>query len=220
VNIKKFYRYNISKINNLTQSVQDNTFQADIDVMSTLRVGDGIILANWNEDSKKGEATFIGVVIGGIDNETQSLPVTWFEQCFELSPNGAGYQFWRKDFFKFADAPAKRYKLQHYFDGLDVFKVEGDGTPAQASSNSGYIYVIQSEYGYKIGKTTSIKNRSQLFGVKLPFDFSFVYTYFSDRFSKLEVDLHQHFKHKRLNGEWFNLSNEDLEELEGFCTKY
>ena len=120
MNIKKFYRYNISKINNLTQSVRDNTFQADIDVMSTLRPGDGIVLANCNDNSKKGEVTFIGVVVGEIDNETQSLPVVWFEKSFELSPNGAGYQFWRKDFFKFADAPAKRYKLQNYFDLFDL----------------------------------------------------------------------------------------------------
>ena len=81
---------------------------------------------------------------------------------------------------------------------------------------SGYVYIIQSDYGYKIGKTTDIKQRLNDFGVKLPFKHwlhSYVYT---ENYSELEKELHDYFSDIRLNGEWFDLKDADFEEIDIF----
>ena len=220
MNINNFYRYNLALIENLPEFIEGNTFQANMDIMSTFKVGDGLVLANWNDNTYKGEVSFIGIVVGGIDNETKKIPVVWLEKSFELLPNSSGYQYWRKDFFKFAAAPTKRYGLKQHFEELNNFDDNGGITKPPSSNSSGYVYIIESEYGYKIGKTKSLKNRSQLFGVKMPFDFSFIYTFFSEKFSTLEVDLHCKFANKRINGEWFQLTKDELQEIESFCKSY
>lgn len=217
VNISKFYRYDPSKVSNLNSMIENSVLDADTDVLFTLKVNDGIVLARWDEDRKVGVVNYIGVVVGGIDNETKQLPVIWFATQFELKPNGGGYQFWRKHFFLFAKAPAKRYRLSEQFSEFDVCSKLAPSTSQGANSFAGYIYVIKSDYGYKIGKTKSLKNRSQLFSVKLPFDFDMVFTFFTSDYSSLESALHNMFKHKRTNGEWFNLDTGDLSDIEKHC---
>ena len=81
-------------------------------------------------------------------------------------------------------------------------------------SKQGYVYFIQSEYGFKIGQTKRIDDRLNLFTVKLPFKFtlhSFVRT---SRFIEIESILHKNLDHKRLNGEWFQLTDDDFAEID------
>jgi Meiotically Up-regulated Gene 113 (MUG113) protein len=59
-----------------------------------------------------------------------------------------------------------------------------------------------------------VNNRLKQFGVKLPFKWELVTTKASSNYSKLEADLHRHFASKRLEGEWFDLSEADLQEIE------
>lgn len=220
VKINNFYRYNSGLINDLDSMVKRNQFKAELDVMATLRIGDGLLLAQWNDMTKQGQVFFIGVVTGGIDPDTETLPVVWSAKRFNVCPNPGGYQFWRKNFFKFAKAPAERYGLKQKFEDLNFLKGQEGPASMAAPDSSGYIYVLKSDYGYKIGKTKSLKSRTQLFGVKLPFDFSIAFTFFSEKFSQLEVDLHQLFRERRVNGEWFELEEQDLIRLENYCKKY
>ena len=120
MNINKFYRYNTALIQNLNETITTNRFQADLDVLTTFTIGDGLLLAEWNDASKQGEVKYIGVVTGCIDSDSQMLPVVWFTKHFNVSPNPGGYQFWRKDFFKFAKVPAERYGLKQHFKYVDV----------------------------------------------------------------------------------------------------
>ncbi len=81
----------------------------------------------------------------------------------------------------------------------------------------GYVYVLKSDSGhYKIGKTSDPKNRRETFGVKLPMEVEYIVLIQSHGYHQLEAKLHQQFKHKRVNGEWFNLSETDLMLLEKF----
>lgn len=79
-------------------------------------------------------------------------------------------------------------------------------------SPHGYIYLIK-EYvtnTYKIGRTSNPKNRLDIFNVKLPFKWDLVALYSTRNMIVLESNLHELFKKKRENGEWFNLDEDDL----------
>jgi hypothetical protein len=75
----------------------------------------------------------------------------------------------------------------------------------------GFVYLIKSPSGhYKIGKTSNIHNRLRTFNVKLPFEPTLVHTIKSSDMHAQEQVLHQRFASQRVNGEWFNLSDEDV----------
>lgn len=78
----------------------------------------------------------------------------------------------------------------------------------------GYIYVIRRKDGeYKIGKSKSAVDRIESLSVKLPFAVEPVCVIASDDMNGLEKQLHERFQDKRVNGEWFALTNEDVEYL-------
>lgn len=82
----------------------------------------------------------------------------------------------------------------------------------------GYVYLVQSPTGaYKIGKAKDPSNRQKTFDVKLPFEVEFIALIQSDDMRKLEAELHAQFADKRVNGEWFNLTPEDVEYIKGLA---
>lgn len=74
----------------------------------------------------------------------------------------------------------------------------------------GYVYLIRSKYGYKIGCTKTIKKRAKTFNVTLPFDWSFHTILLTPNHHMVEQSLHSIMDTKRINGEWFNLSDSDV----------
>lgn len=84
-------------------------------------------------------------------------------------------------------------------------------------SEFGFVYIIQEDYShrYKIGKTRKLNDRMNLFAVKLPFAFDSIHTIYCDDYHSLERFLHEHFKHKRVRGEWFDLTDKDVEWIKG-----
>lgn len=93
--------------------------------------------------------------------------------------------------------------------------VSGDAEKAkQKSKKAGYVYIIRAETGeYKIGRTKNIDQRMQFFGVKLPFDFDVVHVIPTHDMFKTEKVLHGIYDYARCNGEWFNLTDNDIEYL-------
>jgi len=84
----------------------------------------------------------------------------------------------------------------------------------RVKARAGYVYFVKSEFGYKIGRTSDIKSRMNMFGVKLPFDVE-LYAYFkSMKYEKWELLLHKMFADKRINGEWFDINEEDFKAIE------
>jgi hypothetical protein len=79
---------------------------------------------------------------------------------------------------------------------------------------SGYVYLIKAETGeYKIGRTINIPNRMKLFAVKLPFDFEIIH-YFPCLDAPIsESLLHRLYDPQRKRGEWFNLTEKDVEAI-------
>lgn len=76
----------------------------------------------------------------------------------------------------------------------------------------GVVYILQEDYSnrYKIGKTTNIGRRLDDFVVSLPFKIKLVHVIENDNIDLLETYLHRYFRKKRVNGEWFELTDEDI----------
>lgn len=76
----------------------------------------------------------------------------------------------------------------------------------------GFVYLLQSPTGhFKIGRTKDPENRRATFGVKLPFPVEFIHLIACDDMHEMERGLHRRFAHRRLDGEWFALTTEDID---------
>lgn len=76
----------------------------------------------------------------------------------------------------------------------------------------GVIYLIRGDGFTKIGLTIRPFERLHTIGTKLPFKAKAIRHYILDKSSlkAIEGKLHNFFSHKRVNGEWFNLSDDDV----------
>lgn len=77
-----------------------------------------------------------------------------------------------------------------------------------------FVYLFRAENGLvKIGKTVNIQQRFKSIHTMSPIDievFAFLETEMAD---ELEYELHIEFDVDRVKGEWFNLSDEDLQYI-------
>lgn len=78
-----------------------------------------------------------------------------------------------------------------------------------------FLYILESPLGTKIGITKNIDDRKRVFGVKLPFKWRFkkIFTVHRNSLQEKEKLLHQKFKNKKINGEWFNINENDIERI-------
>lgn len=91
---------------------------------------------------------------------------------------------------------------------------------AMRRKSSGYIYLMPSPLGvYKIGLTTNPTQRKRHFTTMLPFDVEFIALIQSDDIKRLERQLHTKFKSKHYKGEWFHLSQEDVNYVVGLSVQ-
>jgi hypothetical protein len=165
-------------------------------------------------------------LVTGIDAGRSEVAVRWQPVEVSLRPNPAGRRYWSgRPFFQFAANVAERYMLADLFAEHvpELPRAPATGpTPVQRVSVStaqpmaptpGYVYVLKSPHGYKIGKTVNLKDRIRLFSVKLPFETSLEhYAWFPD-YTAAERAFHQRFHDRRLEGEWFDLRPQDLAEI-------
>jgi len=77
---------------------------------------------------------------------------------------------------------------------------------------SGFVYLLQhgDRKEYKIGKTGHVLRRHGEIAIELPEQVRSIHTIETDDPSGIEKYWHNRFKEKRKNGEWFELSNEDV----------
>jgi hypothetical protein len=84
---------------------------------------------------------------------------------------------------------------------------------------TGYVYLVAGEGGvYKIGKTTQLDKRVNFFEIKLPFPIELVCVIPSDDISGLERQMHKRFADKHVNGEWFKLTQQEVEEIKSMAS--
>lgn len=77
----------------------------------------------------------------------------------------------------------------------------------------GVVYFIRDDKGrIKIGKAKNIKERMGEY-TKLPFEPEIIHLIESDDYHATEIQFHELFAEKRLRGEWFDLTDKDIEMI-------
>jgi len=83
------------------------------------------------------------------------------------------------------------------------------------------VYIIKtSKRLYKIGKTQNLQKRIAGYHTHLPIVFRVVRQNVSDNMDDLEEALHIVFQHKRVKGEWFELTNDELTICDNIARNY
>ncbi len=81
----------------------------------------------------------------------------------------------------------------------------------------GYIYLLRLDQDtdtakcvYKIGRTSSLKDRHKLIGILMPYPVTLVWAIYCTDMFIAESDMHARLHTQRLNGEWFRLNPEHI----------
>lgn len=204
------------------------------------RMGHGITIAAYDEEQQIGLFRWLGVVIGGAG---ASLTVDWRPSNAQIwIDTGFGRSKWKAGAFGFADSKITGYGLHvlwsDAFEGmalrdhaaskakplgnvvskrdsisperLNPMEVIGEPT---IGPKAGVVYVLKSAYGYKVGRTSKVPNRMRSFGVHLPFAYCILMCVWFEDCHVAEARYHERFAEKKINGEWFDLSSNDLDTI-------
>lgn len=87
-------------------------------------------------------------------------------------------------------------------------------------SRSGFVYVlfIEDSSGirfYKVGMASSLSERIKTHQCSSPFLVQIACSYFTENMRREERSIHEQIKDKKIRGEWFDLSHEDLIAISG-----
>lgn len=93
---------------------------------------------------------------------------------------------------------------------LEITRVKKKPTPPIA----GYVYLVRNSFGhYKIGMSTNPKKRIKNLGVDLPFEIVTEHLIKCTNYREAEYQLHKKYAAKRVNGEWYALSEQDVADI-------
>lgn len=79
--------------------------------------------------------------------------------------------------------------------------------------HSGYVYILQSGDAFKIGKAIDVDRRIMQISPIPPYPVKLIHSIRTTNHHALETQLHEYFAAKRLNGEWFKLTDQDVRLL-------
>lgn len=75
---------------------------------------------------------------------------------------------------------------------------------------TGFVYLMKSGRHYKIGRTVSVGSRERQLAIKIPISPTTIHSIETDDPSGVEAYWHRRFAEKRGEGEWFDLSPDDI----------
>lgn len=82
--------------------------------------------------------------------------------------------------------------------------------PDSNGAQAGHVYLIKSDNFYKVGFSVHAGARERQLAIQLPEKVSTVHVIATDDPPGIEAYWHSRFAEKRVNGEWFKLSREDI----------
>jgi len=77
-----------------------------------------------------------------------------------------------------------------------------------------YLYIIHNSEYYKIGISSDPENRLKALQTSSPYELKLIKVYECKNSNKIESLIHAKLKHKNIRGEWFDLSNDDIKEID------
>lgn len=212
--------------------------QALLEYKAPPKIGDGVVAADFDAETQTGLIRYVGIITAGSGSQPA---IHWRPLRAEIWVDTAlGRRFWTtQPGFCFAERRVAGYGLHEMFaeqfglqprstaaaqqprvraprparipsERLVPLEVIGEATDAP---RGGYVYVLKSAYGFKIGRTRSIPDRMRTFGVKLPFVYSIYLCAWFDDHIAAESAYHRQFANKRINGEWFDVSEHDIAQI-------
>lgn len=79
--------------------------------------------------------------------------------------------------------------------------------------NPGYIYIIEALNYYKIGRSKELNNRTKYLSTIMPIDTTLIHSFHSLDYTKAEKFLHNKYQHLHHKGEWFSLTDQEVNEI-------
>ena len=202
--------------------------------------GHGITIAAYDETEQTGMLRWIGIILTGTGTTriVEWKPVN--AQIWVDSSPGRG--FWKAGAFGFAKTKIASYGLhelwQEHFPDMELrdhapVEISPVGPRQHSRSNlaserlnpievigeppngakAGVVYVLKSAYGYKVGRTRNVPARMRAFGVHLPIVYNIPLCAWFDDCHEAEKRYHNLFASKRINGEWFDLTDSDVQQI-------
>ncbi len=207
------------------------------------KVGDGLIIAAYCDETDTGFFRWVGTAISGGGARLQVQWRELDERIWVQYEMGrrkwrqGAFCFAAK---KVADYGLHELWTQH-FEGLTVREpmqrerapktttilkrsrtgaiarerlepIEVFGAPS-SSPRAGVVYLLKSAYGYKVGRTGSVPSRMRAFGVQLPFAYTIPLCIWYEDCHAAERRFHAAYADKRINGEWFDLAEADIDAM-------
>jgi hypothetical protein len=93
--------------------------------------------------------------------------------------------------------------------GVDTGKISEESI-RRPKLSTGFVYLMKSGRHHKIGRTISLGSRERQLAIKIPIPPTTVHSIETDDPSGVEAYWHRRFAEKRGEGEWFDLSIEDI----------
>lgn len=203
-------------------------------------IGHGLTIASYDRSENTGILRWVGIITARVG---MMRDVSWRPTSAQIWVDTfKGRSYWEGGAFGFAPKKNADYGLhdlwEEHFDGLQIRKdgavstvpkplkqrppvgvyperlnpIEVIGEPV-TGRKAGVVYLLKSAYGYKVGRTRNVPARMRAFGVHLPFIYTIpLCSWFSDCHAA-ERRYHKMFAEKRINGEWFDLGEDDIQQL-------
>ena len=85
--------------------------------------------------------------------------------------------------------------------------------PKERRKIAGYVYFVQCNNKVKIGFSRNYIERIKIYKVASPFESKMLHVIKTDDCKKLEEYFHNRFASKRVEGEWFDLTEIDIKQI-------